>query len=991
MKHNLIKLFGFLLIISVCFMGYDVFALSCASDETDAILNHFKIKSNYDISSKKVTVTVNSGSFIVTYVDGGGILSTNPEKKEGEYEGVKYNYYSFNGSYIVDKSHPLTLSVKPGGVIKIGLTFFKTDNKNVKDSYTGCYSYDYWLKNKSNADIRTFETKKHESKTGKDHYIEIDVPKASESSVELKTNSNKNTYCKAITEGYNYHNKFDKNIMKHWSNSSEATAFYKKMIGDCWNDKVVYVYSESEIVSIIETTIKLWYNGSVASSTGLGTDEAWSINFDNVKAAAKSAGHAYYAEDHNSGADLFKLGDGNTKGDKLGSTLFSLKCNYSKNKGSLYLYKQDASGETIYSDGKPVYNIDANTENYYAVNVEKQQVEYVYNYTGSSSYTNQKKKKVTVCTTTCEEAVEVKYGPPIASKAGLCFEYQVQVTSRVKCDSEINPDGRPDKGEYCNPVPYCNRVPGYVHQGGPVEEYDKCINSCDGGKYTKSCSNKCYNKVYKNNNNASKTVAHDNAEQTLQKLSASGSESFVQVNNGVYIRERYNTIYWRKNYAGDDAVGYARYYLVGSERSRTLSDHGSYTYDGNGFKRAIYGDTLCSDACYYTGCGKDTYLNSGEMEKDYAKNIAKYNAAIAKCKVAASCTEKTANFKISVDYKTSAGTKTINYSESNLISDDDSTCANPTVPSSDNILLNYQGCYKNCGVGQQYHARWSFPGTWLNIKTGEVSYTKKPSDTWYEKTGKFCTPTTAKNVNEKWWNYYLNSNKSELDRLGIDTTEYSNKCITNGHGTINNPLSIDIINPTWNIHAKTRNFGYYGWNFDIECFYALNSCGEGTEDEYSSYKVRVIDRANMFPDKSGSVLSDYSATGRKPGFNWSSSSITNKNPDYVVNPPALISKIQKEAKANVNEIYNDANLDYEINLTKSAITELRKVKNYTGYTTGKELNVSDVKNGIPRYYSGIVSDLVRDYGGRRPSEETAQCNNIKDSSSGSPACDNYIE
>lgn len=979
MKHKFIKIFSFVIVFCICFMGYDVFALSCTSDESDAILNHFKIKSNYDISSKTVKVTVNSGSFIVSYVDGGGALASNPEKKEGEYEGVKYEYYSFNGSDIVDKTHPLTLKVNPGGVIKIGLTFFKTDNKDEKDSYTGCYSYDYWLKNKSNKDIRTFETKKYESKTKKYHYIEIDVPKAASSSVELKTNSNKNTFCKAITEGYNYHNKFDKNIMKYWSNKSNAIDFYKQMIGDCWNDKVVYVYSESEIVSIIETTIKLWHNGSVASNTGLGEDEAWSINFENVKTAAKNANHAYYAEDNSTGADLFKLGSGNTKGDKLGSTLFSLKCNYDKNNGNLNLYKNNASGT-------PVYNIDANTDNYYAVNVDKQQVEYVYNYTGSSSYTNQKKKKVTVCTTTCEEAVEVKYGPPIASKAGLCFEYQVQVTSRVKCDSEINPNGRPEKGEYCSPVPYCNRVPGYVHQGGPVEEYDKCINACDGGKYTKSCSNKCYKEVYKNKKNATKTAVSDNAEQTLQKLSASGGESFVQVNNGVYIRERYNTIYWRKNYAGEDAVGYARYYLVGSERSRTLSDHGSYTYDGNGFKRAIYGDTLCGDACYYTGCGRYTYLNSGEMEKDYAKNIAKYNAAIAKCKVAASCTEKTANFKISVDYKTSTGSKTINYSESNLISDDDSTCANPTVPASGNILLNYQGCYKNCGVGQQYHARWSFPGTWLNIKTGEVSYTKKPSDTWYEKTGKFCTPTTAKNVNEKWWNYYLNSNKSELDRLNINTDEYSKQCTTSGNGTINSPISIGSITPTWNIHAKTRNFGYFGWNFDIECFYALNSCS----NSYPDYKVRVIDRSNMFPDKSGSVLNDYASTGRTPGFNWSSSSIAAFDPNYVVNPPALISKIQKEAKSGGNEIYNNSNLDYEINLTKAAISDLRKVKNYTGYTTGKELNVNEVKNGVPRYYSGIISDLVRDYGGRRPSEEAAQCNNIKDSSSGSPVCDNYV-
>ena len=984
MKHNLIKKSLLLIIVITCimFINTDVFAFSCTADEVDSILNHFKIKSSYDISSQTVTVTVQNGSFITTYVDDGGIISENaPVKNTETYEGVSYDYYSFGSTRVVDKNNSIQFKVRSGGVIKLGLAFFKVNDKSSKDSTTGCYSYDYWLKN-GNSSIRTFETKKVED--GKTQYIEIDVPNPA--TTELKTNTNKDTYCQAITQGVNYNNKFDKKVMGFWESKPEAIDFYKKMVGDCWKDQVVYVYKEDEIKRLIESAIKLWHNNAYDHDTGLGTDESWSINFENVKNAAIRAGHAYYAEDNPSGSVLYSLFNGE-KGNKLSSTTFDLQCKFSGDNLDYRTY--DADGKVVYKDGKLVYNIDANIESFYAISQKSQYVTYTYNYTGRSNFDNKVTEEVKVCTTTCEEAVEVKYGPPVASKAGLCFEYQVQVTSRVKCNSSVNPDGKPRDSDFCSPVPYCNRVPGYVHQGGAVGDYDSCINECDGGKYTKSCSNKCYKKVYGSSANASKMAVEAIAYDTIEKLSATGSESFMQVNNGLYIRNKSNTIYWRRNKAGASAVGYARYYLEGSERTRTARDHGNYTYDYNGFKRAKYGDTLCNDACYYTGCGLKTYLNPGEMEADYAANIEIYNDAIANCKLAASCTEKTATFKISTQYKEIVDgrtvTKTIDYNDSTLVSDDDATCTNPTIPAKDNILLNYQGCYKTCGSGQQYHARWSFPGTWFNIKTGEISYKSKPSEAWYEESDKFCTPRFAQNVNESWWNYYLHNNEKMLKGLSIDPDSYSSLCAS-GHGTIKDPLSIDQIKPEWNIFASTRNFGYFGWNFDIKCFYALNECGSAT---YDNYRIRSTDSSNMFPDSDGAQLTDYSSTGRETGFNWSKESSTIKNPDYIINPPAYISNIQRQA-ASGTSIYTDANLDYEFDLSSSDIRELRKTKNFTDYDEHSFMKPgtggNDAQNGVARYYSEVISNYAK----RRPNRKAVQCNNIKDSSNNSGECDNYV-
>lgn len=988
MKRSIRKGIIFLLLaISIVLIDTDVFAetYSCKKSEIDQILEYYNFTSEYNSKSKEVTIKVDNGSFILTEISGIDIITndTKPTKKTENYEGATFDYYAFGSDVVLSNGKPFKFKVTTGGTIKFVFAYYKPSNKETKDAKTGCYSYDYWAKHYStNSAISTFETKNKRNSDGNWEYFEIIIPNTPIN--QTKTNSNKDKYCKAITKGENYEKLFT-NEISYWSSEPEAIEFYKSLVGDCWKDQVVYVYSKDQIVSMIKNALKLWHNHSVVSDTGLGPDESWSINFQNVKDAAIAAGNSFYAENSSSGSQFYKLLSGNNKGTKVDKSVFSLKCDYKTN---FYYYKTDGSGNLVYDkDGKPIYNIDANKNYYYAITKKDEKVTYTYHYTGDSSFANEDTEEKTACTTTCEEAVEVKYGPPVASKAGLCFEYQVQVTSRVKCDAKVNPDGKPRTGEYCSPVPYCNTVPGYTHQGGANDEYKKCINKCDGGKYTKSCSNKCYKKVYGSVKGAAKTAAVS-AEGVATKLAGSGSESYFKINNGLYFRTRSNSITWRAP-DGSDAVGYARYYLEGSQRSRTISDHGAYYFDKYGFKRALYSGVMCSDPCYYTGCDMQTYLNPGEAEKDYVTNMEIYSDAIAKCKLAASCTEKTATFKISVDYKQKDDSgnivkKTVNYADSTLVSDDDSTCKNPTVPDEGNILLNYQGCYKNCGVGQQYHARWSFPGTWFNNKTNEISYTKKPSGAWYVQLNKFCSPTFAENVNEKWWNYYLHKNKLALEKLSLDPDKYAAQCST-GNGTIKEPLSEDKVKPKdddWNISASTDNFGYFGWDISIKCFYALNDCGVG----YSNYRVRSVDSSNLFPDSSGAELTDVAETGREPGFNWSKEATTNKNEGFIIDPSKFTTIVQSQASGGKDAIYTDENLEYLFNLTPKEMKELRGKKNYTDFDSSGFLTPDKTNNGIARYYSDVITQYAdKRY---RPSKKAVQCNNIKNLSTGE--CDNYV-
>ena len=975
MKHNFvtkINIFIFI-ILSAFLVNKNVYAesnLKC--DNSDSLLNYFNFKFNFDSDNDIVKISVKNGSFIVTEVaDGVDLFGDGyvPEKQTGSYEGINFDYYKIGSNTILSSSSPFTFKVRNdnSGTIKLNFAFF-TDSNKEKDSKSGCSSYDYYLKNKdSNASVKSFETKNG------DKYVEIVIP---DKRVKLKENTNYNTYCKAIRDGENYNNAFDKKVIDLWrsNNSNETTAYYQSLIGDCWNQQVSYVYNKDSIVKIISSAIKSWNSKKYISDTGLGKDESWSINFNNVKEAARSSGNYF-----ENGAS------------SISSKNFSLKCNYvSSGKGfNLDYRKRDSSGNVLYdSKGNIVYNIDANVNNYYASSKSSQSVTYTYHYTSGKVSTTKKD----VCSTLCEEAVEVKYGPPVASKAGLCFEYQVQVTSRVKCSATINDDAGPDKPNVCNPVPYCNSIPGYVHQGGPSNEFDSCINKCDGGKYTKKCSEKCFKSVYEDNSSLTKTN-NSFADYSLTKLA---NTSIFDPNNGKYVWNNHK-IYWRSKNGGD-AVGYARYYLE-NEYNRTFNDdennNGNYRHDGNGFKRYIYFSGLCTDPCYFTGCKENTYLNSDEAEEDYVRNTEIYEKAVSKCQLSASCTEKTAKFNINVKYKQqkdgSVVTKVIKYNESSLVSDDSDSCNNPVVPAEENILLNYQGCYKKCGTGQQYHARWSFPGTWFNLKTGEISYTKKPSSSWFKYDKKFCSPLYAMSTNTKWWNYYVSN--FVIGTSNVSSSEYDEylKC-NNGNNNSNKVTNVsesDI--EDWNINASTTKFGYYGWNFNIKCFYSLpsNKC-----DNYDNYSVKSVDTSNLFPDPNGTKLNDASNTGSVPSFNWSDSSITYKNPGYVIDPPKLITSIQSQSMSGNDAIYSDANLDYEFNLSSSDIANLRKVTrkvgfSYNNFNDGKYLlpgtGANNADNGVSRYQSNVITK----YATRRPNDKAIKCNNIKDSSNSSGECNNY--
>ena len=968
-KHKKIigvVLFAILIIaIGVVKFSYNVDAVkaapaTCKSDAKDSLTEWFNIDSSLDVENKTISIKCDDGEFKITNISDTSLISGTITKSADGYVLID------GKEAVIDGKGNKTVKLKLKNLVTSAPLKIKFELTNA--GKTKCMSYKKFQAEKdTNKNAYTYEPGE----------LEINIPNTSRiTAVVLQDNTHYNGVCKAIRNGNDAGNKVGTATMKMYDSSAAAIAYYKTIVGSCWQEKSSFNYDETTMVTMIRSAITTWHFQKTAGGAANEKDSVWSINFENVKSRAP-ANHKFYVK----GNKFYELANKSKQVDKNDTNLFRQTCNYkaksSTDFSNLDLYKKDSSGNYLLdSNGKKVYNIDANIDYYYAMSEVSGKADYVWTYTSG----NKKHESANVCNRICEEAVEVKYGPPVASKAGLCFEYQIQVTSRVKCTTKVTAN-TPTEPKVCNPIPYCNSIPGHVHQGGSNEEFDACIASCDGGKYTKKCSNKCYKKVYGKSSKTSKTASDFDFDPTAEKVAFPGCDGSYTYGAG--------GIGW------SNGGTYARYYCD-FEYARTAREHGAY-WNVGGFKRANYGNgNYCHDPCHWTGCGANQYLNKSEAQRDYSANVAAYNKAVQKCAAGATCTTKTANFKISVNY-TDASKKeqTIEFPYSTKedklqSSDKDTQCtSNPDLNNSNgnHILLNYGGCYESCGTGFQYHARWSFPGTWVNNKTGEISY--KPitgSNAWTKQENKFCIPLDAQNVNSHWWNYYYHHvNSTNKTPTSVDSDEFKDKCLTNSNGAnvtnTTNPGSIS----KWNINGSTTNFGYFGWNFTFRCFYALNSNPASintsssskeveekciTDDPETNYRIRSVDLTNLFPKTNGSKLETSEVVGRQPGFNWTVYANNVKNPAYLSVPLAYTSEVQKLGY----NVYNDDSLDYEFYLTPTLMKKMRdQEKNYSEFKGTSKT----AKSGIVSYSSNLFRGSgVLSGSSKVPNASVIGCNNI---------------
>ena len=693
---------------------------------------------------------------------------------------------------------------------------------------------------------------------------------------------------------------------------------------------------------------------------------------------------------------------------------FKFKCDYKAvvdsqdssvlNDDSKYYIEENRK----YIYGKAEFDISAGT--------------YVYNYESG------RKTEDAKCTITCEESVVVEYGPPVASKAGLCFQYKVKVTSRVSCQQKEGGANKPKDAKWCLPSPYCIHSDGTTYkQGGPNEEFDTCVKKCDKGKYTDKCVNKCYKKVYGKKSSKTDTTL---ALYEARKLSDSDNDGIMDAPKYKY---KDGKIVWDTGSAGTTRTVGSWLASINNYTSSTDSTwHKTYPWGcGTKANYVAYTDNgipkkkSCTDNCYWigSGCGSDTYLNKEQAQMDYDANVKIYDQLQETCKAAASCTSTTAEFTISVDYqkKGSAEVKQINfpYTSPNDKNKDELTSLGAkeniknTSKADNTTIKQYDGCYKDENEKRWYQTEWTFPGTWINDKTYEISYKPVKTNGWSSYDKKFCIPLNAKDVNTKWWLYYYAKRYGSNSSYAANNGNYINgiedcKTGTNKNSSNNSTSSCnygsatfssdDAKDITYNIHASTKYFGYFGWYINVDCFYALydafdcsnnsnNKQGDNTSKIKSNktcagdseYRVRAVDLKNLFPSEDGSKLTSTDTTGRSPGYNWSEFATQNsKDTDYKSFPEKYTKWIQSKGYS----VYSDQYLDYYIPLTKEEINKIKKSgKNYTDYKGKVDVN------SVTNYKSDLIRSEIK--GAKYPNGQALKCNNMKNYSSSE--CENVEE
>ena len=665
-----------------------------------------------------------------------------------------------------------------------------------------------------------------------------------------------------------------------------------------------------------------------------------------------------------------------------------------------------------------------------------------YQYSAKSEYSSTKIKAAT-CKLECTEVVKVEYGAPVATAGGLCFEYKVKVTSRTNCEMANEPTPPPDH-VVCTPTPYCWHPGNHVYvMGGPSEDFDNCILACDGGKYTDKCTNKCYKEVY-GKSIARKTTGEEISYADVQQMVKTKAGLSYYLKNGEIVWGPVGSYraatswgggyvatdsYWHLNHSWGYSGSWYDQYQKGIPKREGCEGTCSWKRNSSpacnndeNYRYLNHPDVVGSKA--YTN---DKKINAGENERgtyigsDGKEHDSIYKRLYARCSAYAACNTTVTEFTISADYKLKGeGEETKTYyfpytpnndkNTKDTIKSKEGEHVSASCPTGKNsIILASEGCY-NCGEIKQkmeYMTEWSFPGSWINNKTYEISYVPVTDEGWREKNDKFCLPFNIENVNKNWYNYYYatvnvatSSSYTYDDPNYItnitcpDGTKIKNVCeYKNSKYTEQDAKSIEEGGITdYNIKATTRGFGMFEWDIDIECFYAVNDlfpkveenddcskltcCQPGDPgcDSSEKERVRTVDLKNVFPDSEGNTLKSPDTTGRTVPFNWSAyAEQTKKDPDYVSRPSNYLVWIQTMG----TDIYSDPYLDYEIVLTKESITKIKsqfRTELKSSYTEWP----GDVKvNSVTNYKSALIRDGgILNQDSKYPGNEALKCNNI---------------
>lgn len=433
-----------------------------------------------------------------------------------------------------------------------------------------------------------------------------------------------------------------------------------------------------------------------------------------------------------------------------------------------------------------------------------------------------------------------------------------------------------------------------------------------------------------------------------------------------------------------------------------------YVINGEGFKQNYSERWVCHEKCSFTGCGEGNDLNIAYTSRQYSKNLVddldRIQEALSNCNASTSCDTKERTTEFEINIKTngvsgtggSTGTTTVestdgdayfnggDKTDSMFTPENIDEFGNSTDPSTQTGILGL--CYDN-RTNPHYQTTITYPGTYINYKTGARKYVNTIEDTYYFKNKYFCTPYDDKDVNKD-YAYWAIINKYNLDSYPSN-------------------FKPDTYNIEAQLGKQGKGFGMYNWKVHFDCFYGsltdlvtvctpgvdcpnpptcqptdpnypicsppiTTKCSNGECDECSSagsgrmcnVNFRVVDSTNLFPDPT-------KASGKKDekdvAFNWTSkaqdmdTSTTYgqalQSRGYMINPTEYRHSIEDTA-GNNSEYYYGGIPMYHIKLTRENIRDLKGYVKDHGYNTYGG-TYTKVENTEMRYYN--ISNDVKGY------------------------------
>lgn len=735
--------------------------------------------------------------------------------------------------------------------------------------------------------------------------------------------------------------------------------------------------------------------------------------------------NAAYAKDKNK-AITVDLTEGSYKKDSDGNYVeggqvvdnnvaLNLKCDYKLDVNDV---KNVADGikYAYNSKGLKYYKYDeSNTHYFKATKTMKYEIDkYVYH----TGVTLEEEQKNNYCSRTCTEIVKVEYGSPAYVEAGMCFQYRMKVSSIVQCKYDGSNLKKPkDHFTICRPEAFCFHGSykavgkGSTTQAGPSEDYEACINKCDGGKYTKECSNVCYNIVYGNKNDANLAL-YSNLLPTNTSACRNGKGTCVrdQFTYFRYVNGSYQFNSGNRGLVSSNAP-LPRGTITGLSMEGYYVQHlGSSTYYMvDGIPRANYGDHYCGEYCGWeagNGCNPDptSWYFEGDTanpnfgkkvaQADYDENIAKYESVLNECKAKATCVSSTATYTIKTKFvdasKTNLEVTEAKFPFSKEKTETKSPATSCALSMKDRSpVISFGGCYVNSDANRWYQGEMTFPGSYQDYKHNSVNVNPVNPGSDILLPGRMCINGNQGNTNAVWAKKFdnvlgaLNSDKN----FAMTETQVNNywKDTFKGNSKGYTAESKNSVNG-YNIYGVISDFGYFKWKFQISCFYALYDSGTCGKDEIScsDCKGKTVcvsaDEAKNNPlckntcppddtytirsfnasDPLNTTVSNRESTDVQnredsgiTGYNWTrAAKIEHMGYGYNNDPEALAQDIIN----NQNTIFTGTP-NYVIHLDTSTIKNIKnynkKIKN--GYKTFNDKNPSDPsrvnKAGVKFYYS----------------------------------------